>query len=68
MLGLSFTSKMDPSSYIVSVVDTISKKVEALIFTFKSIYSEVMVYIYKSIFWHAWNTLVFSVLVFIITT
>ena len=49
MLGLTFSSKLDWSSYIVSVAKTASKKIGALIRSMKFLSPEVAVYLYKSI-------------------
>ena len=48
MLGLTFSSKLDWGSYIVSVVKTASKKIEALIRSMKFLSLEVAMYLYKS--------------------
>ena len=46
MLGLTFSSKLDWGSYIVSIAKTASKKIGALIRSMKS--PEVALYLYKS--------------------
>ena len=48
MLGLTFTSKLDWGSYIVSIAKTASKKIGALIRSMKFLYPEVALYLYKS--------------------
>ena len=48
MLGLTFSSKLDWSSYIISIAKTISKKIGALICSMKFLSPEVALYIYKS--------------------
>ena len=48
MLGLSFSSKMDWGSYIMSIAKTASKKIGALIRSMKFLYSDVALYLYKS--------------------
>ena len=48
MLGLTFSSKLDWSSYIVSIAETASKKVGALIHSMKFLSPEVALYLYKS--------------------
>ena len=48
MLGLSFSSKLDWSCYIVSIAKTSSKKIDALIGSMKFLSSEVSLYLYKS--------------------
>ena len=48
MLGLTFPSKLDWSSYIISIAKTPSKKIGALIHSMKFLSSEVALYLYKS--------------------
>ena len=48
MLGLTFSSKLDWSSYIISIAKTISKKIGALIHSMKFLFPEVALYLYKS--------------------
>ena len=48
MLGLTFSSKLDWGSYIVSVAKTSSKKIGALIRSMKFLSPEVALYLYKS--------------------
>ena len=48
MLGLSFYSKLDWGSYIISIAKTASKKIGALIHSMKFISPEVALYLYKS--------------------
>ena len=48
MLGLTFSSKLDWGSYIVSIAKTASKKIGALIHSMKFISPEVALYLYKS--------------------
>ena len=48
MLGLTFSSKLDWGSYIVSVAKTVSKKIGALICSMKFVSPEVALYLYKS--------------------
>ena len=47
MLGLTFSSKLDWVSYIVSIAKTASKKIEALIRSMKFLSPEVALYLYK---------------------
>ena len=49
MLGLTFSSKFDWSSYIISITKTASKKIGALIRSMKFLSPEVALYLYKSI-------------------
>ena len=48
MLGLTFSSKLDWASYIVSIAKTASKKIGALIHSMKFLSHEVALYLYKS--------------------
>ena len=48
MLGLTFASKLDWGSYIISIAKTASKKIGALIRSMKFLSSEVALYFYKS--------------------
>ena len=48
MLGLTFSSKLNSGSYIISIVKTASKKIEALNRSMKFISPEVALYLYKS--------------------
>ena len=47
MLGLTFSSKLDWGSYIVSIAKTASKKIAALIRSMKFLSAEVALYLYK---------------------
>ena len=49
MLRLTFSSKFDWDSCIMSIAKTISKKIEALIRSMKFLYTEVALYLYKFI-------------------
>ena len=48
MLGLTFSSKFDCVSYIISIAKTASKKIGALICSMKFLSPEVAMYLYKS--------------------
>ena len=48
MLGLTFFSKLDWSSYIISIAKIVSKKIGALICSMKFLFPEVALYVYKS--------------------
>ena len=48
MLGLTFFSKLDWGSYIISIAKTASKKIGALICYMKFLSLEVALYLYKS--------------------
>ena len=47
MLGLTFSSKLDWGSYIISIAKTASKKIRALIRSTKFLSPEGAVYLYK---------------------
>ena len=63
MLGLTFTSKLDWGSCIISVAKTASKKIGALIRSMKFLSPEVALYLYKLPYADVWNTIVMSGLV-----
>ena len=48
MLGLTFSSKLDWGSYIISIAQTASKKIRALIPSMKFLSCEVALYLHKS--------------------
>ena len=48
MLGLTFSSKLDWGSYIISIAKTPSNKIGALIRSMKFLFPEVALYLYKS--------------------
>ena len=48
MLGLTFSSKLDWGSYIISIANTASKNIGALIHSMKFFSPEVALYLYKS--------------------
>ena len=48
MLQLTFSSKLDWGSYIISIAKTVSKKIGALIHSMKFLSPEVALYLYKS--------------------
>ena len=45
--GLTFSSKLNWGSYIISIAKISSKKIGALIHSMKFLYSEVALYLYK---------------------
>ena len=49
MLGLTFFSKLDQGSYVISIAKTGSKKIGALIRSTKFLSPKVVLYLYKSI-------------------
>ena len=48
MLGLTFSSKLEWGSYIISIAKTPSKKIGVLIYSMKFLSPEVALYLYKS--------------------
>ena len=48
MLGLTFSSKLDWDSYLISIAKTASKKIRALIRSMKFLSPDVALYLYKS--------------------
>ena len=48
MLGLSFSSKLDWGSYIISIARTASKKIGALIGSVRFLSPKIVLYLYKS--------------------
>ena len=50
-LGLTFSSKLDWGSYIISISKTASKKLGALIHFVKFVSPDVALYLYKSTIW-----------------
>ena len=48
MLGLTFSSKLDWGSYIISIAKTASKKIGALIYSMKFLSPEIALHLYKS--------------------
>ena len=65
MLGLTFSSKFDWDSYIISIAKTTSKKIGILIRCVKVLSPEVALYLYKSTIW---NSVVMSGLVLLVAT
>ena len=51
ILGLTFSSKLDWGSYIISIAKTASKKIGAFIRSMKFVSPEVPLYLYKSTIW-----------------
>ena len=48
MLGLTFSSKLDWDSYLISFAESTSIKIGALIFSMKFLSPEIVLYLYKS--------------------
>ena len=59
---------MDWGSYIISIAKTASKKIGALICSIKFPSPEVALYLYKSTYNHAWNTVFMPGLVLTVAT
>ena len=68
MLGLTFSSKLDWSSYIVSIAKTASKKIEALIRSMKFLLLRLLCISINLPYVHVWNTVVTSGLVSLVAT
>ena len=68
MLGLTFSSKLDWDTSMISIAKTASKKSGVLISSMKFLSPEVDLYLYKSTVAHAWNTVVMYGLVPLIGT
>ena len=68
MLGLSFSSKLDWGSYIISIAKTASKKIGALIRSMKFVSPEVPLYLCKLSYALAWNNVIMSGLVLLAAT
>ena len=68
MLGLTFSSKLDWDSYIISTAKTASKEIGALIRFKKFVSTEVALYLIKLPYDHAWNTVVMSGLELLVAT
>ena len=80
MLGLTFSSKLNLSSYMISIAKTPSKKIGALIRSMKFLSPEVAasclykslcmesLCLHKSLCLYAWNTYVISGLVLLVAT
>ena len=68
MLGLTFSSKLDWGSYIISIAKTASKKIGALIRSMKFLSPEVALISINLPYAHVWNTIVTSGMVPPVTT
>ena len=67
-LGLTFSSKLDWGSYIISIAKSASKKIGAFIRSVKFLSPEVALYSINLPYDHAWNTVVMSGLVLLVAT
>ena len=63
MLGLTFSSKLDWGSYIISIAKTASENIGALIRSMKFLSPEVALYLLNLPYANVWNTVVTSELV-----
>ena len=68
MLGLTFSSKLDWGSYIISVAKTASKKIGALIRSRKFLSLEFGLISINLSYAHVWNTVVTAGLVLLVAT
>ena len=68
MLGLTFFSKLDWGSYMISIAKTVSKKIGALIHSMKFLSPEVALYLYISHIQPSWNTVAMFELVLLVAT
>ena len=66
MLGLTFSSKWDLESYIVSTAQSASKKIEAMICSMSFLSPEVALYLCNLPYGHAFNTVIMSGLVLLV--
>ena len=51
IVGLTFPSKLDCGSYIISIAKTASKKIGTLVRSMKFLSPEAALYLYKSTIW-----------------
>ena len=68
MLGLTFSSKLDWGSYVISIAKTASKKIGALIRSMKFRSPEVACISINLPYAHVWSTFVMSGFVPLVTT
>ena len=68
MLGLTFSSKLDWGSYILSIAKTASKKIGALIRSMKFLLLRLLCISINLPYGHAWNTVVISGQVLLVAT
>ena len=68
MLGLTFPSKLDWGSYIISIAKTASEKIGTLIRSMKFFSPEVALYLCNLPYAHVWNIVVTSGLVPLVAT
>ena len=68
IMGLTFSSKLDWGSSIISIAKTASKEIGALVRSMKFLSPEVALYLCKSTIRYVWNTFVTSGLVPLVAT
>ena len=68
IMGLTFSSKLDWSSSIISIAKTASKEIGALVLSMKFHAPEIALYLSKSTIRYVWNTVVTSGLVPLVAT
>ena len=68
MLGLTFSSKLDWGSYIVSIAKTASEKIGALIRSMKFLFLRLLCISITLPYGHVWNIIVMSGLVLLVAT
>ena len=68
MLGLTFSSKLDQGSYIISIAKTAFKKIEAFIRSVKFLFLRLLYISINRTYDLAWNTVVMSELVLLFAT
>ena len=68
IMGLTFSSKLDWGSSIISIAKTASKEIGALVRSMKFLSPEVALYLRKSTIRYVWNTFVTSGLVPLVAT
>ena len=68
MLGLTFSSKLDWGSYIISIAKSASKKIGVLIRSMHLFLLRLLCISINLLYSHAWNTVVISRLLFLVST
>ena len=69
ILGVTFSSKFDWGTYIISIAKAVSKKIEAFSINVSKVsFSKIAVYSINLPFSHVWNTVVTSGLVPLLAT
>ena len=68
MLVLTFSSKFDWGSYLISIAKTVSNKIGALIHSMKFLSPELLCISINLPYSHVWNTVAMSGLVLLVVT